>query len=262
MIVGRSVDVGIFPNKDTIQKEVEKIKQSLPPMDFSPCPACGMTPKYHIQAWTALGSRQLTFDISLECCKFNHTSLSRYHKHSLEQLEHYADTDEFIDLWEKKREYITKCYAEYSSDDWSNKCGSCGKKYLGYEDMECIVMDGVKYCPECARKLYHMEEGKNGATFPSYSYYRVAHTCSSMFDGPIEYVTSLEKLSEVYEIPLQELHAKHFKRDPIPFNWGYGLTGHIDGEHWKVYKKGDKCEVAFIFEPSEDELSKLKGIKW
>lgn len=137
------------------------------------------------------------------------------------------------------------------------KCDGCGKCFYGYEDMNTFVIDDQDYCFDCAIKKELAHKNKNGRTYVNGNIYRIAHTFSSLYDGPGCYFTSLDWLIKSHEI----VCTKHYEADPMLFNWGYGLTGHIDQDHWRVFTKedyGSKCEYAFIYEPSEVELSKLK----
>lgn len=137
-------------------------------------------------------------------------------------------------------------------------CDICGKKFYGYDNLYITVVDGRDYCPKCTEKTFVTKRNRSGRFYMGGSYYRIAHTLSSMYDGPKEYCTTLEAVAGSHNI----LFTKHCPADPMLFNWGFGLSGHIDSEHWEVYtdrfSDGDVCFYAFVFEPSPEELAKLR----
>ena len=42
------------------------------------------------------------------------------------------------------------------------------------------------------------------------------------------------------------------------FNWGFGLTGHIDSEHYRI--SAGEYWWFFVFEPSKEDLELMKVI--
>lgn len=136
-------------------------------------------------------------------------------------------------------------------------CNNCGKEYRGYEDLNTVVIDGLNYCLECAAQRYpglcRYEKGEGFCAGPAL--YRVSHTFSSLFDGPHEYMTSLDAIIEHYG-PIRKIF--HCPRDPMLFNWGFGLTGHIDSEHYEIYV--GKYWGFHVYEPPKADIEKMKAI--
>ena len=138
-------------------------------------------------------------------------------------------------------------------------CDVCGKKFYGYDDLCVNHVDDADYCPECSLKFGFFHKGKNDRIYANKNVWRIAHTFSSMYEGSHCYVTSIDQIEKKYEI----LCVKHRKADPMFMNWGFGLTGHIDEEHYRVDVRSrdfgfvEKC-YAFVFEPDLDELDRLK----
>lgn len=145
-----------------------------------------------------------------------------------------------------------------SDYEWHyTKCDGCGKSFYGYEDLNTAVIDGKDYCFDCAMEKGFAHRGRNRVYIDG-DIYRIAHTLSSLYDGPGEYFTSLDWLKSQN---IKVIYTRHYKADPQFMNMGYGLSGHIDEEHWSVHVKTDfreDCEYAFIFKPSDAELEKLR----
>ena len=133
------------------------------------------------------------------------------------------------------------------------KCDKCGKEFRGYDDLQLTGIDDEYYCPACLPLKFNGVM-KNGHFILSGEYYRVSHTFSSMYDGPHEYKTKLEECSGV-------VAAVHYSRNPLLFNWGFGLSGHIDSDHWELYSRFDYPHEYYIYTPSAEELEKLKKIE-
>lgn len=143
-----------------------------------------------------------------------------------------------------------------------SECDLCGKRYYSY-DMLCMkVVDGKDYCPECAIRHLGFHRGKRtDNVYAPRSMYRIAHTFHSMYEDKPHFVTTLERIANEVPWATGEISAKHYEKDPMLFNWGYGLTGHIDDDHWEIYIGDDPCEVAFVYEPAPEELEKIKKLR-
>lgn len=138
-------------------------------------------------------------------------------------------------------------------------CKDC-KKEIGMAEWYCsVTIDGEIYCRECIEKHpeYCYCKHKDGKTrwYFNHGLYRVSHTFSSLYDGPHEYLTSLKKIEELYA-PIRKV--VHYPEDPMMFNWGFGLTGHIDSEHYRI--SAGEYWWFFVFEPSKEDLELMKVI--
>lgn len=144
-------------------------------------------------------------------------------------------------------------------DDYYTECDGCGKRYYGYDQYSITVVDGSDYCPDCCVVRFGFFFDRRGYLVAPRSLYRIAHTFSSLYDGNHHYATTLESVAREADVPMRDLRARHCGKNPMFLNPGYGLSGHIDSEHWEIYAKGwsKSCEFAFVFEPSAEELEKL-----
>ena len=143
-------------------------------------------------------------------------------------------------------------------------CDSCGDKFYGYDDLCLNIVDDKAYCPECSITSGYFHKGKNGRIYANNNLWHVAHSFSSMYDGPHLYATSIKVFEKKYEI----LSVKHRGADPMFLNVGFGLTGHIDNAHYRIdvrhRERGfEEQYYAFIFKPDSDELERMLeyGIK-
>lgn len=152
----------------------------------------------------------------------------------------------------EKRNGITEYFYE---------CDFCGRRFYGYDMMDMVVVDSKHYCHECRIGLLGFTKGKNGRIYAPKSMYRIAHTFSSLYDDAPHFATKLEIVAKEAGVSMDSMTVKHFAKDPMFLNWGYGLTGHIDSEHWEIYAEGWHPEFAFIFEPTPEELEKIQKLR-
>lgn len=141
------------------------------------------------------------------------------------------------------------------------ECDKCGKRLYGWDMLAMTVVDLRHYCKQCCVETFGFIKGKNDIAYAPKSLYRIAHTFSSMYDDAPHFATTLENVAKEARVLMSSMAAKHFEKDPMMFNWGYGLTGHIDSEHWEIYVKGWSMEFAFVYEPSPEELEKIQKLR-
>ena len=68
-------------------------------------------------------------------------------------------------------------------------CHNCGKDIWGWDISYCPIIDDELYCRDCAIDRFGFQDHKA----PD-SLYRRTYTCSSMNDGSVQYVSSLESI--------------------------------------------------------------------
>lgn len=132
------------------------------------------------------------------------------------------------------------------------KCDICGAHIDFYNE---TGMDDMIICGDCKHTRYP-GKWKDGRWIVDGSLYRISATFSSMYEGGSSYATTLEKATGGAKCV-----AVHKKADPMLFNWGFGLSGHIDSDHWEIYTNVKWPHHAHIYNPSETELEKLKAVE-
>lgn len=120
------------------------------------------------------------------------------------------------------------------------------------------MVDGRELCKGCLERMGYGHERK-GTFYMNPGLYRIAYTFSSMYDDTPELYTTLEKVAYKAGVLPGALSADRFGRDPMLFNYGFGLSGHIDDAHWKIYAK-DRM-FAYVYEPPETEAAKLMKLR-
>lgn len=143
--------------------------------------------------------------------------------------------------------------------NYYTKCDVCGKRFYGYDDLCMNNVDKKDYCPECSLNSGMFHTGKDGRIYANNDVWRIAHTFSSMYDGIHCYASSIDQIEKEYKI----LCVKHRKAQPMFLNWGFGLTGHLDDEHYRIDVLDHENRYvskffAYIYEPTPEEMEKLK----
>lgn len=131
-------------------------------------------------------------------------------------------------------------------------CSICGCEIEPYYE---TGMDGKLICGDCLHKHYP-GRWKNGYWVVDGSIYRISYTFSGLYEGGPSYATTLEKATGGAKCV-----AVHKKADPMFFNPGFGLSGHIDSDHWEIYTNVNWPHHAHIYDPNETELKKLKAVE-
>lgn len=141
-----------------------------------------------------------------------------------------------------------------------SQCDGCGSKFYGYDDLDTWPIDDNIWCHDCAqRRGFVCISDDNKHWFARKDIYRIAPSFSSLYDGPGEYFISLDWVIKK-KGPISKV--VHCPRGPMFLNWGYGLSGYINSEHYEVHLvEWDEKRLgmfAFVFEPSEDEMKKIR----
>ena len=122
-----------------------------------------------------------------------------------------------------------------------------------------LMVDGRELCKGCLARMGYGHE-RNEIFYMNPGLYRIAYTFSSLYDDTPELYSTLEKVAYKAGVLPGALSADRFGRDPMLFNWGFGLSGHIDEAHWEIYDAEDRM-FAYVYEPPETEKAKLMMLR-
>ena len=131
-------------------------------------------------------------------------------------------------------------------------CDLCKCKIEPYYE-KCV--DGKYICAKCLMEHYPGRWVRERWVVDG-GIYRISHTFSGLWEGGPHYATTLEKATNG-----EKCYAIHKKADPMLFNPGFGLSGHIDSDHWEIYTNVNWPHHAHIYDPNETELKKLKAVE-
>ena len=153
-------------------------------------------------------------------------------------------------------------HIKYLADDYEEQCSVCHKKWRGYEELgDCVYIDGVRYCRECATIKGYFEPNGHGKTYAVKSLIRDALNIDSLYiqDNCPKFYTSLETCLKSHGLTEEECYTLRVLSAGV--QGADALSGHISGDHWEIWKKNTDPKlsershwnlIGFVFDPGRD----------
>lgn len=215
------------------QQLIEKCKKDFPEMHLK-CPVCDTDLIYD---WLSQPTEKYCkthnwadrcVEIICKCPNDKHHICKQY---KLEQI-----TNGFAEKWDEDCKRAIKDWEFMNRPEYDNKCAKCGKLYDGYENMECIEIDGKQLCPTCSEYAW---VSYNKGRYVSKDYIRDERNNNSMYEGINQFYSSVNEMLKhhncLHGMKRDDLYIVHYPSRPNVDI--FGLSGDIYGEHWEFYGK-------------------------